>query len=73
MLERGKESLAIKVHMPRHRCAHCTRSLASGDRLELTVYHDGSLITVTICRACLMEHVPEAYAELTAEQPRRFQ
>lgn len=72
MLERGKEQLAIKPGVPRTRCAHCVRSLKSGERLELTVYHDGGLLTVTICRPCLQEHVPEALAEIERNQPRRL-
>lgn len=71
-MERGKERITINVNMPRNRCAHCRRVLRSGERLEATVYLNGGLVTVTICRPCLMEHVPEATEELTRDQPRRF-
>lgn len=73
MQEGVQETLALKLRMPRNRCAHCVRQLKSGERLELTFYHDGSLVTVTVCAACLQEHVPETFKELTRHQPRRFQ
>lgn len=72
MLERGKEQLAIKPGIPRSRCAHCVRSLKSHERLDVTIYRDGGLLTVTVCRACLQEHVPEALAEIEQNQPRRL-
>jgi RNase P subunit RPR2 len=72
MLERGKERIAIRIPSPRDRCASCTKTFASGSKMEVTVYVAGSLHTVHVCHYCLGEHVPEALAEVRRDQPRRF-
>jgi hypothetical protein len=62
--------LSIDDSVPEGNCAHCRRELPDDEeRLDLggTFPDSGTLVTVTICRSCLSEHMPDLLAVLDGE------